>query len=615
MPYSLFYLLLLLASFLVIQSGNAEPFPPEIAAWSDAKKDAQLEAGKKLLVDIEAAVRRGDHYIRVAKGDYRFDTLSEHKYPSHITWTGLKDVTIDFQGSTFWFTEPKTGLKLVNCENLKLENLFMDWDPLPNMQGKIVALHPEESAFDVKLDPGYEEAVTGRMRNSDGTSKWRGFLFDKENGDFKAGQSGFSLSFKWDQKNEDGSYRNRFWGFYGTSLEESGLEVGDPIVILSRAGRAIRIENLVNCVFEDITLYSSPFVAFASWGGSGHVFRRCKILRRPNTDRLIAGNADGINCANMEQGPLIEDCEIWNLGDDFVNIHASLARAIAQPAPNQIVTSILNNRPTIEREIILEFYERSTMQSLGVRRAIKVEYLPEWYIDAENCTADLKHRWHSGDAAGLAYGATVKAHKITLDSPFEVNGDVIVVCPEFSSPGAVIRGNVFRGSPAKGIRQQAPKVLIENNDISYTGGAGLSLFGHPSYWGEGPYVFDAVVQNNRFFRNVWFQNASSSAALLVREADYRNSRLNRNIEIRENRIIESGGSGIVANGVTGLVVVDNVIDGYGFARDLPNRSSLVGHNYGLVLDASMDVLMDANVIEHPGSFAAGECYIEESEFQ
>ncbi|WPJ96124.1 right-handed parallel beta-helix repeat-containing protein [Coraliomargarita algicola] len=593
----------------------AGPYPAEIAGWDEDAKAEQIAAGSAVLEYIDAALRRGERVIRIEKGDYRFDQVSEGKYPAHIVWEGLKDVTLDFQGSHFWFTEPRTGIKMIDCENVKVENLYMDWDPLPFMQGSITGMDLETGYFDVKLDAGYDEVVATRIREANSRWKMRGFIFDSETRDYKLGQIGFALNFFWDQRNEDGSYRVKFHGFYGVPLSESGMELGDSIAILGRMGRAIRSENLVNCIYEDVTLYSSPFVAFASWGGSATVYRRCKILGRPGTNRLMAGNADGINCANMEQGPLIEDCEIWNIGDDFVNVHASLARVIAQPAPDQIMTNILADRRQIDRQITLEFYTREEMQPLGTRLATLIEYVPEWEIDKASCTADLDHAWHSGTAASLGYGKTVEAHRVTLNEPFEVDGDVVVVCREFSSAGAVIRNNHFRGSAARGIRQQSPHALIENNDISYTAGPGIHLISQPSYWGEGPYVRDAKVLNNRLNHNVWFRDTASAASIVVRVLGYREQMLSKEIVIRDNQIIHSGGSGIAAGGVEGLQLLDNFIDGYGMGQPLNVRGAKPGQNFALVVDSSKDVLLDGNSVQGAGPFAEEERFIYEVEFR
>ena len=205
---------------------------------------------------------------------------------------------------------------------------------------------------------------------------------------------------------------------------------------------------------------------------------------------------------------------------------------------------------------------------------------------------------------------------MVLNKAFELDGDVIAVCPQFSSAGAVIRNNTFSGSPAKGIRQQSPDVLIENNEISFTGGTGLSLFGQPSYWGEGPYVYNAKVLNNYFHDTVISQDALSAGAIVVREVGYRENQLSRNVVIRGNRIEDTGGSGIIAAGVNGLEIVDNSVTGYAMNPSFPGKRTMkLGANYGFVIDSSSNVLEQGNTIEAPGAYSEGERFIYEVDFR
>lgn len=589
------------------------PYPADIAAWDDATKQKQREAGRAMLKHIQDEVARGTKEIRIARGDYRFAETSQGKYPAHITWEGLDGVTLDFQGSTLWLDHPHTAITMRKCRGVMLKNVFLDWDPLPFMQGVITETDSTQGTFDVTLDAGYER-VTPRMGPGSSSKGWRGVAFDRNTRELKEGQAGFSLNFSWDNRNADGSYRVKYRGFYERPITESGLDTGDRIVILARMGRAVRLEEITDCTLQDVTLYSSPFIGFASWAGSGTVFRRCGIVPRPGTNRLIGGNADGINCANMSRGPLIEDCVIQNIGDDFINIHASLARVIAQESSDQIITSVLNNRRDIPQELTLEFFERRTMLRLAERKARRVEYIPEWTIawQKERCPADLDHKWNSGDAAGLAYGKTVSAHRIVLDSPYEVKGDVIVTCKEFSSAGAIIRGNRFRGSLARGIRQQSPDVLIENNSISRTASYGLSMFGHASFWGEGPYVYNAKILNNRFEDTCISKGSSEEGAIVVREGNFREQRLPHDIVIHGNTIVRTGGCGIQARGVDGLEITGNSVTGYGWyargkAKDTLKAGTPQPHGaHALLVDFSTRVVVNDNTLANPGTYAQGE---------
>lgn len=605
----------LLGLFLPRPSGlasvaeSAGPLPAPMRDWTDEIKEQQREAGKRLLTEIANAAAAGEKTIRVPRGDYRFAENSGGHYPAHVVLPrGMDGVTLDFQGSTLWFETEASGIVLPGARRTTLRNVFLDWDPLPFLQGTVVAIQPDQGTFDVKLDPGYERASPPLMQP---TWRGRGIAFDPETRELKARQRGCEVTFSWEARQPDGSYRLRFHGFYGAPLSESGIGVGDPYVMLRRMQRGVRLEGTVDCTLEDVTLYASPFVAFVHTGGGGPVFRRCNILRRPGTNRLMAGNADGINCDNLTKGPVIEDCRMETLGDDFVNVHGHLARVIWQEAPDEIVTTRMNRRATMDTPVTVEFFERATMRPLGRREATWT--FASWRIEADRCLADLGHKWHSGEAAALsatAVGRTVPASRLKLDRPIEITGDVIALCEELSSPGTVIRNNHFRGSLARGLRLQSPHVVVENNTIALTLGPAVTLVGHAAFWGEGPYVHNAVVRGNTF-TDTHISGAGQRGSIIVQEGrDYATTRLPHDIRIEDNVFIRSGGPAMVLRGINNLTVAGNRIDGYGMLAPLPAHgredSPPTGMEAAIVVDSIRGLVVKNNTVTHPGPHAKGE---------
>lgn len=509
----------------------------------------------------------------------------------------MKDVTIDFSGSTLWFETDASGIVLQGASHCTLKNVFLDWDPLPFVQGTVVAMQTEAGTFDVRLDPGYEHP-SATLRKE--TWRGRGIAFDPETRELKAGQRGCEVTFSWAKKNPDGSYRLAFHGFYGATLGESGISVGDPYAMLIRIQRAVRLEGTVGCILEDITLYSAPFIGFIQSSGSSPTFRRCAILRRPGTNRLMAGNADGINCDNLEKGPVIEDCRMETIGDDFVNIHGHLGRVIWQEEDGSVITTRLNRRSSVTRPVEVEFLERKTMKSLGKRMATWEPI--DWKVDASRCLSDLQHRWNSGDAAALQDGKSIVASKLKLNTPLALTGDVVVICESFSGSGAIIRGNHFKGSLARGLRLHSPGVLIQNNTISTTLHQGISLTSQAAYWGEGPYVYDATIENNTLERvGIGGEKNGPAPALDVQATPlYREVRLPRGIRIHKNTFSGLSGAAIVLRGVDSVVITDNDINGFALQKNKPENKNIVEFGAAIVLDSIHGLEFEKNRISGGG---------------
>jgi hypothetical protein len=606
LPLTLRICCLLLLS-LVYGALNAAPYPPEIASWSEATKEAQREAGTKLIKEIKDAKEAGKKEFIVPKGHYRFAEDNGSNRPSFIQFVRMKDLTIDFQGSTLWFETESTGLVLYFTDNFTIKNVTLDWDPLPFTQGIVTAVNLDSSTIDVQIDPGYERVVPG-MSPEKNEGSWRGILFDAETRVLKEGQRGFSLYMNdWSNRNSDGSYRIKYRGFSESPLTQSGIEVGDAIAMMKRMRRAIRIEGGTHTVLENVTLYSSPFVTIATnvtSGDHGPIFRGVKIVRRPGTDRLLASNADGINIANSIEGPIIEDCVIENIGDDFINIHGWLSRVIWQNNPTEVMVSPLNARGAINEPIEIEFLDRKTLQSLG--RRIVTGHTIDWTIEEDKCLADLSHRFHSGAAAGLAYGKKTRLTQLTLDKPIELTGDTIISCEIYSGQNATIRGNVMVGSLARGIRMQAPGSVIENNTIMYTMGPAITLQGHASYWGEGPYVHSTMIRNNSIAHTDIAKIAKDRAAIRIVDGDYENQQIAYDITIEDNRIYHSPGSAITARGVRDLKIRNNDIKGYGAVKAIPDAE--VGANHAIVLQNISGLEIENNRIVKPNDYAEGSLF-------
>ncbi len=600
---------LFLLSFLlstVVIPAKSGPLPPDFAGWTESDKDAQRMAGKQMLARLFSAIESGQKEIQITKDHYRFAENSGGRYPAHIIFPkGMSNITVDFQGSTLWFETDASGIVLPGAENCTLRNVMLDWDPLPFVQGVVIAMQPEAGTFDVRLDSGYENPSNALQEQ---TWRGRGIVFDPKTRELKEGQRGCEVTFSWAKRNPDGSYRLTFHGFYGLPLDQSGIKVGDPYVMLKRIQRAVRLEGTRHCTLEDFTLYASPFIGFVHTGGTSPTFRRCDILRRPDTNRLMAGNADGINCDNLEKGPLIENCRMETLGDDFVNIHGHLGRVIWQEEDGEIITTRLNRRASVTEPVEVEFLDRSTMKSLG-KRKVTWEAL-DWKVEASRCLADLRHKWHSGDAAGLQEGKTISASRLKLDSPLTLDGDIVILCEAFSGSGAIIRGSHFKGSLARGLRLHSPHVLVENNTISITLGQGISLTSQAAFWGEGPYVYDAIVHNNTLEQNGLGGGAPKAALDVQASENYTKIRLPRQIRIEGNSFRQLPGAAIVLRGVDDAVVSGNRIDGFALRIWEPGDKSNTEPGAAIVLDSVHGILFENNQISGGGPNAAADPVVQ-----
>jgi len=574
----------------------AMPYPSSIMSWTEATKDAQRAAGSALLVKIQNAADHGDKLLTIPKGDYRFDTADGNR-GAHIVLKGMKNLTIDFQGSNLWFETEASGIQMNSCSNVTLKNVFLDWDPLPFIQGTVTNI--AGGVFEVRLDPGYDRVLPG-MKKAGGN--WRGFIFDPSNRELKTGQGNFNVNFNWDS-GAGGTYRVRYRGFRGAKLQDSTMKKGDLVVMLARMGRAVRVESCESCVLDGMTLYSSPFVAFVDASGTANTYRNCKVIRRPGTNRLMSGNADGINASDDATGPTIDGCQLEYIGDDFVNIHGHFSRVLEQTSPTELIATRIGNRPSIRTPVTLQFFDKKTMKLIGTRKATAATV--RYQISQSRILTDLDDKARSGEAARLQDGAEAQAHKLTLDQPISITGDTVIIAEAFSSANAVIRNSSFKGNVARGIRLQSSGARIEGNSFSRIAGPGITMMGSGNFWGEGPYVHSAQVVGNTFTDTCLFDGADANQAAIViqEEGDFRTKRLSKDIAIKNNTFTRPGGAAIVARGVDGLTITGNRVNQDNNRRVVLAEKSSSSLGSAIILESIEGLVMNDNQINSRGSFA------------
>jgi hypothetical protein len=547
---------------ILTSSVTAAPFPESVSRWSEADKLEQRTAADKLLKGLYAAVKAGDASFSVPKGVYRF-SKTVNRRPTHINLNGVKNFTLEGNGSSFYFENFATAIQVYKSENLKIRNLVLDWDPLPFTQGAVVSIDHAKNTFVFRPDAGYE-VLYDKLLKSD---QIRGVLFDPKTREFKAGQNGFCLKIQ--EKLANGTYQVKVRGFYGYKAKKCGFENGDLIAIWARMGRAIKTEVSANIAYENITLYSAPFVGFVeNVGKGGHAYRRCRIVKRPGTDRLMGGNADGFNCSNVLRGPHIEDCEIENIGDDFINIHGVYFRVFEQKSPTELIVQPFGTNGVDKP--VLSFLENKTWNSRGSRSVLSRKAFT--YTVPESNKGALERKW----AAGSNYkaGQKIRAYEITLDRPLDLTAATIFSANTATSNHAVIKNCRFSGSLARGIRLQSEHTQIEGNTIQRCLGPGLTTGGQPGFWGEAVTSKNLVVRNNSFIAcGLVGDGRLLGTVEITAPGTLAKGEPASTIEFTGNRITRPGIVGLHLNNCRDVTVTGNTFSEVGVAAPFGKRKT------------------------------------------
>jgi len=594
--------------------------------WSEAQKASQREAAIKLLAELQVEIAAGKKDLVIPPGDYRFDSP-----PKDVLFTALQDAVIHAEGVVFWF-DSRTGRRLLfkQCRNVTLKGLTIDTDPLPWLQGTISAVDKKMRTMDFAADPGYRipegAALSGHKRV---------LFFD--------GQTSLELPIYDDgvvrmENLGDGKIRLAKFASDRAFLDPVILrevQPGDRVAVLleGATGGGVGLMECSGMRLEDITLYGSGCFAYhEAKGEGGNTYLRCKLVRRPQTNRLMASTRDCFHSFLMQKGPRIENCEFSHAADDLIAIHGFFGVVLEKLSPKEYL--LLSPYGSIFRESsVLKVIDplSGVIRGQAVVAGSAADESPEIVKAARSLPGKLKAE------KGISIRSLDDAHvfKVTLDREFDAKLYDLVSCADYSGRGAVVKNNFLHDGHVRGILAKTEDLLIQDNVVERTGHGGIVLT--PEYfWLEGPVTSNIRVIGNQLHHNGWsaFDRVGITSSIAAIEVGAHFGKrlfprtfvagsLNSGLEIRDNKITEPAGFGILVMNATDVTISNNVITQpfaagpqpvfYNFSK-LPDPGAgysqeetikLNDPYYSIFLFATRNAVISGNSSEKPPPFLKG----------
>jgi hypothetical protein len=193
-------------------------------------------------------------------------------------------------GTTAWFAPPTGGLRLMDCHNVTLRGLTVDYDPLTYIQADIVGAPTGATAgwrlklIERSLDFEFLNGSLGPMSQDglwtgEGAEKWitaRGPVPTAE------------------QVKPIGSPGDRLYETCCGYKMIPTAAVGDSLTAMLRQAHTVAIGNSSRVTMEDVTTLTTLGLNFYELDGDGgHVYRRINVTRAPGY--MIGSNADGFH--------------------------------------------------------------------------------------------------------------------------------------------------------------------------------------------------------------------------------------------------------------------------------------------------------------------------------
>ncbi|GAT33045.1 right handed beta helix region [Terrimicrobium sacchariphilum] len=525
---------------------------------------------------LEQAVKSGAHEFTIPAGTYHLKPVGGDN--NHVTVNNAKDLTINAEGVKLICGDMTRAVTIKNSRNVTLKGLTIDYDPLPYTQGDIIATAPDDSWVDVRIHAGYPRKPYSRIDVIDPATRFR-----------KRG-----MPFLWGAKGE-----MRGEDVVRVYVKDIGkiAKVGDMASMSGgpRPGgvaHAVAIENCAGTVFEGVSVFSAPGFGIIEQDGDGGMrYTRCKVVPGPKPEgatqeRLLSSVWDAMQSKTMKRGPLVEQCEIRDAGDDSWSVQSSDFMVVAVDGSTATLTfrdehclgpqvgdSLATSLDGKTAEIIAKEYVK-----LPDDLARKVTEAPQWTL------------WRTN----------TKAVKVTVkgDVPFLVGESVY--CPDRQGNGFIFRNNITRSSGR--ILIKAGDGMIEGNQI-FDGHSGVTV--SPEVPGEAAAgIRNLVIRNNTFKGTGYFcPSWSTDQAGCISIAAGAKYPVFQNIRIEGNRFEDFNGPGIVLFAAKGVSIRDNL-----FARVMTAPPSVTGAGKGvngeslLWLTRSSDITTSGNKVYEPGAY-------------
>jgi hypothetical protein len=430
------------------------------AIANDGKDDG--EAISKALVMCKKLATSGVN-VRLVFEKGTYDLFSNKNNTHLVEIFDANNIVIEGNGAEIIVHDPLMGfMSIVKSNNIIVKNLFIDYDPLPFTQGKIVAVNKESNSFDLKVDEGFPKITHSMFQES---SRCWGMLMDRSiPGKLKDGAPNLFGTRNFEELSP-GVFRVKF----DSDRLLAFTEVGDLYVHIARTnGRTIfKTGNSKNITYLDITSYSSPAGSYAAFGMEEWNVISCQVKLKPG--RLHSANADCFHVNGGKFGPWIENSLFEGYSDDAINMKNTKAHILSQKSPTEIIV-----QGGVRKGDVIRIFNPRDGLLIGQYDVINNKFLGDRQMHI-TLAQPLNEKLQVGD---------------------DKKDDVVYIDTQ-SNESFVIRNNTFRNARRYGILLQNSYGIIERNLFENLSQSGITIYNGVD-WGEGFIAHDIVINQNIF---------------------------------------------------------------------------------------------------------------------
>ena len=422
---------------------------------------------------------RYDFYITMGHTREYFESNTTNDAPKNlaILIEKCKNLTLEGNGAEFVFHGPIQPITIDNSENVKVQNVNIDWDIPLTAQGKVLAASPKNVDFEIDTKQFPYEIADGKLRfvGEDWKAEPSGYMEYVADKHLIAPQTGDAGCIRGDRSKR--SFEELKPGVVRMKGEFTRTPAVGNFLIIRHSKRdhaGIFIQESQNVKLENVNVYHCAGLGVLAQFTRNLDYQNVRFMPNAAKNRYLSGHDDGFQVSNCAGQVNIDHCEFGGLMDDPINVHGTSVKIIDK----------LN-----ERKLKCRFmHEQSTGMIWGhVNDTIG-------FLENESMATVLK-------------GVLAKFEKLNRDEFTVEFKEAIPSAIESGdalenlswSPSVSITNCKFNSCRARGLLVSTPgKVVIDKNEFQSSGSA-ILIAGDANGWYESGAVNDVTITNNIFW--------------------------------------------------------------------------------------------------------------------
>ena len=485
-----------------------------------------------ILAAIEACRDKQSTKLVFARGRYDINggpMGQRGRLQPSLNIKNINNLTIEGNGAELIGHDYSTMFHFTECHNITINNLTVDWDPLPFTQGKVV--EAEDDHIDIEVVAPFTAQAGRRTEALLGYDIERRRMARRYTDHYQKGYE------KTSEVVRPGVMRL----FIGRQDRFAGAlpPVGKHIIVRHQVYgyQALQFSKCSNVRIENVNIYSNPGMGVIGSLCRDIFIRHLKVMLRPGSGRWMSCTADATNFPGCRGRIVMENCLFEGMGDDATNIKSGHYTVVAERLDDKKLSISGGRRGGIP-----------PAPQIGDRLELSGEDLVPY------ATVTVKSTERDEEKRTLIVELSDKL-------PERAGKGDIVGNPS-SCPSVHIRNCMVIRNRARGFIIKNRGAIIEDCYFQDITASAIGMNADINVWWESIGSHDIIIRNNHFVDCRFDPDVVRGVIECLTNVGKRRSPpgVHQRITIENNIIDGSGADGVKIGSADGLVIADNVID-------------------------------------------------------